>query len=176
MRQFLLLAAAAGAACLITARQPVAEEQCLSPTERAAFDVQALRSELMVLATGCREDDGYNAFIRRYQSALLQNEKHISEIFKRRYGHRGQTEHDRFVTELANAESSSGNHLGTDFCPRNGMMFTEVMALRGPHDLPAYAAGKDLLPPSLDLCAGAPKPTQAKASTSKSHRTATKRK
>jgi hypothetical protein len=174
MRQFLLLAAAAGAACLITARQPAAEEQCLSPTERAAFDVQALRSELMVLATGCRQDGGYNAFIRRYQPELLQNEKHISDIFKRRYGRRGQTEHDRFVTELANAESNSGTHLGTDFCPRNSMMFTEVMALRGPHDLPAYAAGKDLLPPSLDLCVGEPKPQQTKASTSKSRHLATK--
>lgn len=174
MRQFLLLAAAAGAACLITAGQPVAEEQCLSPIERTAFNVQALRSELMVLATGCREDAGYNAFIRRYQPELLQNEKHISEIFKRRYGRRGQTEHDRFVTELANAESNSGTHLGTDFCPRNSLMFTEVMALRGSHDLPAYAAGKDLLPPSLDLCAGEPKPQQAKASTAKSRHIATK--
>jgi hypothetical protein len=176
MRQFLLLAAAAGAACVMTARQPAAETQCLSPTDREAFDVQALRSELMVLATGCQKDDNYNAFVHRYQSDLVHNEKQISEIFKHRYGRRGQAEHDRFVTELANAESDSGTRLGTDFCPRNSMMFTEVMALRGPNDLPAYAAGKDLLPPSLDLCEGERKPTVAKASTSKSKHVATKRK
>ena len=31
-------------------------------------------------------------------------------------------------------------------------MFTEVMALRGPADLPAYAAGKDLVPASIEIC------------------------
>ena len=43
-------------------------------------------------------------------------------------------------------------HLGSDFCDRNGMIFTEVMALRGPSELPAYAAGKDLVPTTLDIC------------------------
>jgi hypothetical protein len=156
-----------GAAVLGTlALQPaMAQRQCTSPTDQSAFEVQALRSELMVLATGCREGDRYNAFMRRYQSDLMANEKAISTYFKRKYGRTGQQEHDRFVTELANAKSREGSQLGTDFCPRNSMMFSEVMALRGPTELAEYAAGKDLVPASLAVCQEAsPAPTQAHAS------------
>jgi hypothetical protein len=151
MRRFLsLLGAAAVSAVML---QPAfAEYNCISSTEQATFDVQALRSELMVLATGCQDDAQYNAFIRRYQPDLLANDHAVDAYFKRKYGRRGQVEHDRFVTELANALSRRGSQLGTDFCPRNGQLFTEVMALPGASELPDYAAGKDLLPPAMGLC------------------------
>jgi hypothetical protein len=134
----------------LTVQQAQAQLQCLAPDERAAVEVAALRSELMVLATGCHQDDSYNAFIRKYQADLLGNEKAIGDIFKRKYGRRAQQEHDRFTTELANAESSMGMHLGSDFCGRNGLIFPEVMALRSPSELAAYAAGKDLVP--MEVC------------------------
>ena len=76
---------------------------CMAPADRAAFDVQALRSEMMVLATGCSDDAQYNAFITRYQPQLQGNERDIDAWFKRKFGKRAQTEHDRFVTDLANA-------------------------------------------------------------------------
>jgi hypothetical protein len=132
--------------------QAQAQLQCLPPQERSAVEVAALRSQLMVLATGCRHDNSYNAFIRKYQADLMSNEKAVSELFKRKYGRRGQQEHDRFTTELANGESSAGVRLGADFCDRNGLIFTEVMALRSPSELAAYAAGKDLVPTTLEMC------------------------
>ncbi len=125
-------------------------------TDQSAFEVQALRSELMVLATGCHEDERYNAFIRRYQSDLQANERAIDAYFKQRFGSSGQTEHDRFVTELANAMSRQGSEMGGDFCPRNGMIFNEVLALPSASDLPNYAAGKDLVPASVTICAPLP--------------------
>src|SRR6476661_6225866 len=103
------------AVSLLTVQQAQAELQCLPPQERAAIEVAALRSELMVLATGCHDDDGYNAFIRKFQPELMGNEQAIGEMFKKKYGRRAQQEHDQFVTDLANAESSAGMHLGTDF-------------------------------------------------------------
>ena len=121
----------------------------------------------MVLATGCHQDDRYNAFIRKYQADLMGNEKAVGDVFKRMYGKRAQQEHDRFTTDLANGESSAGMHLGTDFCDRNSLLFTEVMALRSA--LPtcrAYAAGKDLVPATVDVCpqvAQAPARKQAAA-------------
>jgi hypothetical protein len=139
-------------AAILTGQQAQAQLQCLAPQDRSVIEVAALRSQLMVLATGCRQDNSYNAFIRKYQSDLLGNDKAVGEMFKRKYGRRGQQEHDRFTTDLANAESSAGMHLGTDFCERNGMIFAEVLALRGPGELPAYAAGKDLVPASLEMC------------------------
>jgi hypothetical protein len=145
---------------LLAAQHAQAQLDCLQPHERSAVEVAALRSELMVLATGCHQDDRYNAFIRKYQADLMGNEKAVGDVFKRIYGKRAQQEHDRFTTDLANGESSTGMHLGTDFCQRNSMLFTEVMALRGADDLPAYAAGKDLVPATVDVC---PQVAQAQA-------------
>jgi len=149
MRRLLSSLALVGA---LTVQQAQAQLQCLTPQEREAVDVAALRSELMVLATGCHNDDGYNAFIRKYQTDLMGNEKAIGDIFKRKYGKRAQQEHDRFTTELSNAESSAGLHLGTDFCPHNGLILKEVMALRNADELASYAAGKNLVPASTEVC------------------------
>ena len=151
---------------ILTAQQAQAQAplQCLTQEERSAVEVASLRSELMVLATGCHRDESYNAFVRKYQPDLLGNEKAIGDIFKRKYGKRGQQEHDRFVTELANGELSAGMHLGSDFCDRNGMIFTEVMALRSPNELTPYAAGKDLVPATLEMCPEPAKPQSGKGS------------
>jgi hypothetical protein len=137
---------------LLASQQAYAQLDCLRPPERSLVEVAALRSQLMVLATGCHQDDRYNAFIRKFQADLMGNEKAVGDVFKRIYGKRAQQEHDRFTTDLANGESSTGMHLGTDFCDRNSMLFQEVMALRGADDLPAYAAGKDLVPATVDVC------------------------
>ena len=147
MRRFVL------AVLAIAAAQPaLAQKQCASPADQSAFEIQALRSELMVLAMGCNDDSQYNAFMRRYQPHLQANERAIDAYFKRAYGRSAQLEHDRFVTDLANAISRQGTTLGSDFCPRNGRLFTEVMALPSDADLADYAAGKDLVPPTLDIC------------------------
>jgi hypothetical protein len=132
----------------------MAQQQCSSPADQSAFEVQALRSELMVLAMGCHDDDRYNAFMRRYQPNLMANEKAIDAYFRRVYGRSAQYEHDRFVTDLANAISRQGSELGGDFCPRNGLVFNEVMALHSPAELGEFAAGKDLVPATLGICAG----------------------
>src|SRR3954447_6221762 len=146
------LLSAVTALTLLSAQPVLAERQCASLADQSAFELQALRSELMVLAMGCHEDDRYNAFIRRYQPDLQANERMISSYFKNRYGRAGQTEHDRFVTELANAMSRQGSDLGGDFCPRNGMIFNEVLALRSSGELQDYAAGKNLVPATIEIC------------------------
>ena len=140
------------AVSLLAVQQAHAQLDCLQPQERSVVEVAALRSELMVLATGCRQDERYNAFIRKYQPDLMGNERAVGDVFKRMYGKRAQQEHDRFTTDLANGESSAGMHLGTDFCARNSAIFSEVMALHSANELPAYAAGKDLVPATVDLC------------------------
>jgi hypothetical protein len=125
---------------------------CLTPAERGMFEVQALRSETMVLATGCSDDADYNAFVERYRPELMANEHEIAAWFKRHYGGRGQSMHDAFVTDLADEHSLQGSKLGNQFCPRNGMIFHEVMALPSASQLPAFAEGQDLLPATMTLC------------------------
>jgi hypothetical protein len=150
---------AVAALSMLTVQPVLAQQQCASLSDQSAFEVQALRSELMVLATGCHDDDAYNAFIRRFQADLQGNERAIDAYFQHRYGRAGQTEHDRFVTDLANAISREGSDLGGDFCPRNGVIFHEVLALQSATELAQFAAGKDLVPASVEICA--PMPTSA---------------
>ena len=132
--------------------QPVLAAQRCPATDQTTFDVQALRSELMVLATGCHTNEQYNAFIRRYQSDLQANERAISAYFARHYGRSAQVEHDRFVTDLANAQSREGSQMGGDFCAHNGLIFNEVLSLNSASELPDFAAGKDLVPVSVEIC------------------------
>ncbi len=147
---------AVAAMIMLFAKPVLAQRQCPSIEDQSAFEVQALRSELVVLATGCHDSEMYNAFIRRYQSDLQANERMISAYFQHRYGKAGQTEHDRFVTEMANAMSREGSELGGDFCPRNGLVFNEVLALESSSQLADFAAGKNLIPISVRICAPEP--------------------
>jgi hypothetical protein len=167
-----LLVSAVAAVTMLSAQPVLAERQCSSLSEQSAFEVQALRSELVVLATGCHADANYNAFIRRYQGDLQANERMISAYFQHRYGRAGQTEHDRFVTELANAMSRQGSDLGGDFCPRNGLIFNEVLALESAAQLADFAAGKNLIPNTMEVCT----PVASNSTTSRKVVASTKKK
>lgn len=146
------LMSAVAALTMLSAQPVLAERQCTSTADQSAFEIQALRSQLMVVATGCHDDERYNAFIRRFQGDLQANERAINTYFQHRYGRAAQTQHDRFVTDLANAMSHQGSDIGGDFCPRNGMIFNEVLALTSAADLPDFAAGKNLVPASVEIC------------------------
>ena len=152
MRRLLLTMTA-----LVTFAAQQAEAQsmsCLTPEERSMFEVQALRSETMVLATGCSENTAYNAFVERYRPQLMANEHDVVAWFRRHYGARGQTVHDAFITDLADAHSLDGARLGNQFCPRNSVIFQEVMALPSGSELPAFAMGQDLVPATVTICSG----------------------
>jgi len=147
-----------------------AAETCSSPSDQQIFDLAALKSEMMVLATGCHEDQRYNAFIQRYKTALLANEQSFDAYFKRVYGKRGQSEHDSYITSLANEQSDVGLKQGTDFCPHTEVIFDEAMAVPNAQDLVRYAAGKDLIPATLGACVGSTAPVvKARATTTASH-------
>ncbi len=146
-------------------------QQCASTADATAFDVEALKSSLMVLATGCPDaDTAYNAFVNKYKPELGANEHAFAAYFKRAYGRSAQREQDAYVTNLANAQSQNGVHQGSDFCPRTTALFSEVMALRSGNDLPEYAAGKDLIPEQLGACAAAPASPAARVRTASAHR------
>src|SRR5271163_4409754 len=78
MRRFVSFAVAL---TMLSAQPVLAQRQCSSLSDQSAFEVQALRSELMVLATGCHDDERYNAFIRRFQDDLQGNERAINAYF-----------------------------------------------------------------------------------------------
>ncbi len=166
-RQRLARAACLGLALAVAAGQSaaVALPRCSNDTEQAVFEVEALKSELMVVATTCKgtNEDRYNAFVERYRPALIQSNKMLGQYFAKQYGRSGQRANDAFITELANARSNAARQLGGDFCSRNAGLFEEVMALTVVTDLPAYAATKDLLSAGVTACPGQRAATTAAA-------------
>ena len=151
MRRFFIGLTVVGA---MLGNSAMAAQECPNANDQAAFELIALKTALMVVATTCNNREQYNGFVRRYQPNLVETDRSLSGYFKGRYGSRGQYEYDRYATDLANSQSRFGLAQGGDFCARNGALFTEVMALGSPTDLPSYAAAKDLIPASIGACPG----------------------
>lgn len=114
----------------------VAEEKvpdaafCAMPQEKAALQVAALKSRLMVTALACDREQNYNAFILANRPTLLAQEKTLSTYFARNYGRRGQTEHDEYITNLANAQSRRRIIDNANFCKDGEKLFQDVAALK----------------------------------------------
>jgi hypothetical protein len=134
------------AASLLTA-QVAAAQSCAQPTEKAAFDVAGLKSELMVVALKCQASDRYDAFVTKFRPALLNAERGVTSYFNRAYGRRGQSQHDEYVTSLANDQSETSGQSGDRFCSTTVSLFDEVMKLPSGADLPTLAASKSLAQP-----------------------------
>jgi hypothetical protein len=117
---------------------------CARPAERAAIEVSALQSELQVITIKCSYNDRYNAPIPRLRPALATKEKDLRAFFARAYGARGQTEHDKYITELANLQSRHATKSGPRFCGMNSSM-DQVMPLSTVAELATYAEGKNIL-------------------------------
>jgi hypothetical protein len=126
--------------------------RCASEDQQRMFELSALKTELMVVATTCDTEAPYNDFIRRYQSQLSGNDRAVIDHFSGRDRRAGQRANDTFITNLANARAQEANRIGADFCARNARLFKEVMALPSAAELAPYAASKDLLPASLGSC------------------------
>jgi hypothetical protein len=138
-----------------------AQTACSSPSDEAAFQVGALKSELTVLAIDCKHDEDYNRFVERYRSQLIAKDSVVNAWFKRTYGGAAQRNYDEYITLLANEHAEQAQHEGTDYCPRLLVMFNEVMALPNGTMLEQYAEAKDVVPVGVGACEG---PSSAPAS------------
>jgi hypothetical protein len=104
----------------------------------------------------CHTRTQYNALIPRLRPALATKEKNLSAFFKRAYGKQGQTEHDKYITELANLQSELALKSGDRFCSTNSGMFDQVMPLSTVGQLATYAQNKPIQQAlAVDQC-GAP--------------------
>ncbi|HTR16790.1 MAG TPA: hypothetical protein VMI52_07135 [Acetobacteraceae bacterium] len=147
------------AAGLLTSSFAQAIEPCARPADQTAFNVEGLKSELMVTALSCHAQNKYNAFMARYKGDIAANESALDAYFKRTYGRSAQKAHDDYITQLANVQSEDGLQAGTAFCDTFASMFDEVQALHDGSELPDYASAKDIVQPvSLTSCALNEKP------------------
>ena len=148
-------------------------EPCVRPADRAAFDMEGLKSELMVTALSCNVQDKYNAFVTHYRGELGTQEKALNAYFTRAYGRGSQKAHDDYITNLANVQSGDGLKAGTLFCARNVPMFEELQALKSNAEVPQYVAGKDITQPVALSSCGGPEPVVRNASSHETHGHAT---
>ncbi len=133
--------------------QAVAAGQCGISSARQAFDVQGLKSELMVTALSCNAQERYNAFVEKFRPDLNAQEASLNGYFRSTYGRGAQTAHDDYITQLANVQSERGLKAGTAFCQQRISMFDEVSVLRNASDLGGYAEAKDIVQPaSYETC------------------------
>jgi hypothetical protein len=149
---------------------PARAEPCATPKDKTAFDVAVLKTHLMVTALACDQRDKYNAFVTRFRSDLVAQEKALANYFGRVFGRGGQKEHDDYVTSVANVQSQDGLRLGSFFCNVSVHMFDEVLALPLSAALTEYAADKALAQPmTLTACAAPATPTRTAQAATRSH-------
>ncbi|BCK75133.1 hypothetical protein AA0242T_0052 [Acetobacter aceti NRIC 0242] len=138
----------------LTAGSGTFAASCSGSPAAEAFDVQGLKSELMVTALSCKAQDRYNAVMEKFRTKLLAEEQRLNTYFRTTYGKRAQIEHDDYITQLANVQSEKSLQSGTIFCDQRIGMFDEVIALDDEHDLSKYALAKDITQPAtFETCA-----------------------
>jgi hypothetical protein len=136
---------------------PAIAQSCLQSAERAAFDVRALQSQLMVAALACNKDNEYNAFVRKFQGDLASAYRGIQGHFRRTAGNAHQRELDGFITQLANAHSQDGIRAGSQFCPLVAPLFQHAMAQPDAQALASFAQERNVLNPlGTPECQSAP--------------------
>lgn len=152
---FLMGRTAAGLTiALLLTGQASAAGQCGISSARQAFDVQGLKTELMVTALSCNAQDRYNAFVEKFRPDLTAEESALNGYFRTTYGRGAQTAHDDYITQLANVQSERGLKAGVAFCQQRISMFDEVAVLTNASDLGGYAEAKDIVQPaSYETCA-----------------------
>jgi hypothetical protein len=144
-----------GLAAIVAA--PAIAETCIRPQDRAAFNIRALQSQLMVAALACGKDNEYNAFVRKYQRDLHASYKGIEGHYRRAGGRAGQTQLDSYITQLANAQSQDGIRAGSHYCPLVTPLFQMALAHENAADLASFAEERNLLNPiSAPTCSETP--------------------
>jgi hypothetical protein len=140
---------------------------CEFPADRVAFDIEGLKSQLMVTALACKEQDKYNAFMSRYQPSVAQEEHDLNAYFKRSYGKQYQKAYDDYISNLANVQEQDGLKAGNAFCSNLPAMFDEVMSLHDQSELHDFANSKVIAQPVTFETCTTPPPETAKPRTSR---------
>lgn len=131
----------------------VASAACLKPLDGTAMNVAGLKSQLMVTALACDTRDRYNSFVMNFRPTLVKEDTALNSYFSHRYGRNWRTEHDSYITQLANVQSEATIREGTLFCQQNVALFDQVLALKSPKELLDFANDKPMLQPvNYDIC------------------------
>lgn len=157
---------AAAAALFAAAERPAsaAPPPCMRDAEKAAFDMRAVQSQLMVVALVCQRQDDYDTFVQRHQPALLGAYQDMTSHFRRLYGSvAGEAERDKHVTDLANAQSQGMVGQGPAFCSNMEEFVQRALALRNAAGIASLSATGSVTTVDYPVPACAPAGTPAKS-------------
>jgi hypothetical protein len=157
------------AACLLTAPGLAktnagkavvrAADPCTREADRQAFDIEGLKSQLMVTVEMCKggASDKYNEFMTSYKPRIAGEEKDLNAYFKRVYGRQSQKAYDDYITNLANVQAQEATKAGTAYCDILPDMFDEVLSLHDSSELLDYAHSKPIVQPvAFSTCTDLP--------------------
>lgn len=126
---------------------------CAMEKEKAALDVRALQTQLMVAALSCGEQQRYNTFMKKFGSQLSEQGNGLKRYFSRVYHGNEEQAQNSFVTQLANVSSELSLEADeTVFCNTASKLFDDVIGAK-PTEMPKLAlnAGVDSLH-GIDAC------------------------
>jgi hypothetical protein len=126
-----------------------AADPCTRPEDKTAFDIEGLKSQLMVTVEMCKggASDKYNAFMTSYKPRIAGEEKDLNGYFKRVYGRGAQKAYDDYITNLANVQAQEATKAGTAYCDILPAMFDEVLSLHDETELLDYAHSQAIVQP-----------------------------
>jgi hypothetical protein len=155
-----------GLAAIVVA--PAIADACVQTPERAAFNVRALQSQLMVAALACGKDGEYNAFVRKFQRDLAASYNGIQGHYRRTGGRSAQNQLDGYITQLANAQSQDGIRAGSHYCPLVTPLFQHALAQQNGAELAQMAEERNVLNPLAEpACSETQATTPARAPTNR---------
>ncbi|HEV7268670.1 MAG TPA: hypothetical protein VGN83_27740 [Falsiroseomonas sp.] len=140
---------------------PAIAQSCVQSSERTAFEVRALQSQLMVAALSCGRDSEYNAFVRKFQGDLAASYRGIQGHFRRTAGRGHQRALDGYITQLANDHSQDGVRAGSHYCPLVTPLFGLALAQTNAQGLAELAVERNVLNPLAAPTCPASTPTRS---------------
>lgn len=127
---------------------------CLSSTNTKALDVVGLKSALMVSALACDQRADYNQFMTRFQPNVLHAQHLVDAFFRQQHGRFFHRYEDRYVTNVANVQSSAGISQGVDFCNHSITLFGRVLSLKTSAQMEKFAQQQPASQPSVVVTCG----------------------
>ena len=122
---------------------PASAANCVAHSEREAFELRVVQTELMVAALSCGESDRYNQFVTAFKGDLAGAYQGVRRAFGRIYRGRAKSELNAFNTQLANASSQRGNKNKARFCQNASYVFDNTLG-KSSQDMVAFVRAQPL--------------------------------
>ena len=120
--------AVAAAITGLTAGSAIAAS-CDNRTDKAAFHVRSLQTDLMVAALTCEAKPEYNSFVRKFRTTLVDHGVALKSLFRNLHGARADKALNAYVTALANRASQRSISKRDHYCETTLRTFSALNGL-----------------------------------------------